>query len=234
MFGAEQALGAFDRERFYGINIFASAVPTFCWITFGVLVSEDTALRLHHGATGEIFRCDQLDVFPLPFFFGRNRIEDLRIDFAQTAARCIEVGGGGMQNIAHDIVGSTAATPAGAHGYFALFYKSEHARQGVFDRLCAGIIDVASQANGIGHVTPASRTRFFKFAQQESLVRCIWKKHLDCFDVRSSHRENMRRAFDECAGERLAPQIANFGPFLHANVNRMRAGRLSSHGVHSG
>src|SRR5205814_4833913 len=109
-----------------------------------------------------------------------------------------------MRNVAHDIDGSTAATPARAHGYFALFYKSEHARQGVFDRLCAAIIDVASQANGIGHVTPASRTRFFKFAQQESLVGCIWKKHLDCFDVRSSHRETMRRAFDRCSADRQA------------------------------
>jgi hypothetical protein len=100
--------------------------------------------------------------------------------------------------------------------------------------LCAGIIDIASQANGIGHVTPASRTGLFKFTQQESLVGCIWKKHLDCFDVCSRHGEDMCRAFDERAGQWLAPEVANFGPFLHANVNRMRAGRLSSHGVHSG
>src|SRR4026208_815091 len=115
-----------------------------------------------------------------------------------------------MQNVAHDIDGSTAATSAGTHGYFALFYKSEHTRQGVFDCLCAGIIDIASQANGIRHVAPASRTGFFKFTEQESLVGCIWKKHLDCFDMRSSHGENMGRAFDERAGERLAPAGGRF------------------------
>ena len=50
----------------------------------------------------------------------------------------------------------------------------------------------------------------------------------------ASHRENMCRAFDERACERLAPQVANFCPFLGTNLNRVRAGRLSSHGVHSG
>jgi len=52
--------------------------------------------------------------------------------------------------------------------------------------------------------------------------------------VCSRHGEDMCRAFDERAGQWLAPEVANFGPFLHANLNRMRAGRLSSHGVHSG
>src|SRR5262249_37525846 len=139
-----------------------------------------------------------------------------------------------MQNVAHEVDGSAAASSAGAHGYFALLYKSEHARQGVLDCRCAGIIDIASQPNGVGHVAPASRTRLFKFAQQESLVGGIWKKHLDCLDVCSRHCEDMCRAFDECAGKWLAAQVANFGPFLSANLNRMRAGWLSPDCVHSG
>ena len=139
-----------------------------------------------------------------------------------------------MQNIAHDIDGSTPATPAGAHGYFTLFYKSKHARQGVFNRLCTCVIDVASQANRIRHVPPASRTGFFKFTEQESLVGCIWKKHLDCFDMCSSHGENMCRALDERAGQGLASQITNFSPFFRADVDSVRAGRLSPDRVHSG
>src|SRR6478672_10505043 len=139
-----------------------------------------------------------------------------------------------MQNVAHEISGSRAASPAGAHDNLAFFYKCKHARQGVFDRFGAAIINITSKSNGIGDITPARCTRFFKLTQQESLVGCIWKKHLDCFDVCSRHGEDMCRAFDERAGQWLAPEVANFGPFLHANLNRMRAGRLSSHGVHSG
>ena len=101
-----------------------------------------------------------------------------------------------MRKIAHQISGSTATSPAGAHGYFALFYKREHAGQGVFNRLCATIINIAPESDGIGDITPAGCARFFKLAQQKSLIGCIWKKHLDRFDMRSSHGKNVGRAFD--------------------------------------
>src|SRR5438552_14023501 len=101
-----------------------------------------------------------------------------------------------MRKIAHQINGSAAASPARAHGYFALFYKREHAGQGVFNRLRATIINIAPETDGIGDITPASCACFLKLAQQKSLIGCIWKKHLDRFDMRPGHGENMGRAFD--------------------------------------
>src|SRR5213596_1255412 len=80
-----------------------------------------------------------------------------------------------MRKIAHQIIGRTAASPAGAHGYFALFYKREHAGQGVFNRLRATIINIAPESDGIGDITPAGCARFFKLAQQKSLIGCSWK-----------------------------------------------------------
>src|SRR5438105_910185 len=101
-----------------------------------------------------------------------------------------------MRNIAHQITGSAAASPARAHGYFALFYKREHAGQGVFNRRRASIVNIASESDGIGDITPAGCPGFFKLAQQKSLIGGIWKKHLDRFDMRPSHGENMGCALD--------------------------------------
>ena len=85
--GAEQSLGAIDRQLLDRIDILAAAIPAFLRITFGVFVRQHAALRFHHRAAGEIFRRDQLDVFALPFFFRADRVENFRIDLAQTAAR---------------------------------------------------------------------------------------------------------------------------------------------------
>ena len=196
MFCAEQSLGSIDRKRFDGIDIFTAAVPAFTGITLGVFVGQHAALRFHHRAAGEIFRRDQLDVFALPFFFGDDCVINLRIDFAQTAARRAQTWFSRMRNIAHQISGSAAASPARAHGYFALFYKREHAGQGVFDGFRATIINIAPKSDRIGDIAPAGCAGFFKLAQQKSLVGGIWKKHLDRFDMRPSHGENMGRALD--------------------------------------
>ena len=86
MLCAKQSLGAIDGELLGHIDIFAAAVPTLLGITFRVFVCEHAALRFHHRPAREILRCDQLDVFALPFFFGRDRVENLRINAAQTTA----------------------------------------------------------------------------------------------------------------------------------------------------
>jgi hypothetical protein len=40
-------------------------------------------LRFHDGATGEIFRGNQLDIFALAPFLRRNRVGDLGIDLTK-------------------------------------------------------------------------------------------------------------------------------------------------------
>ena len=44
--GAEESLGAIDRELLDDIDVFAAAVPTFSRITFGVLVRQARCLAL--------------------------------------------------------------------------------------------------------------------------------------------------------------------------------------------
>src|SRR5205085_9748774 len=55
VFAAEELLRAIDRELFGGIDVFATAVPTFLRITLRVFVGQDTPLRFHHCTTRELF-----------------------------------------------------------------------------------------------------------------------------------------------------------------------------------
>ena len=82
MLGAEQTLGAIDRQLLDHIDILATAVPALLRITFRVFVGQHAALRFHDRAAREIFRSDQFDIFALPFFFGHNGVVNLRINFA--------------------------------------------------------------------------------------------------------------------------------------------------------
>ncbi len=86
MFGAEKAFRAIDRQLLGHVHVFATAVPALSRITFGVFVSQNTALCFHDRAAGEILRSDQLDIFALPLFFRANDIEDFRINASQGVA----------------------------------------------------------------------------------------------------------------------------------------------------
>ena len=100
VFGAENLLRAIDRQLLDDVDIFATAIPAFPGITFGVLVRQHAALRFHHRAAGEIFRSDQLDVFALPLLFRGDGVKNLRIDFAQSRLamrRCESVAGFGSR-----------------------------------------------------------------------------------------------------------------------------------------
>ena len=52
--GAEQLLGALDRQRLDHVDIFAAAVIAPARIAFGIFVGEDRALRLEHGAGDDV------------------------------------------------------------------------------------------------------------------------------------------------------------------------------------
>ena len=67
---------------FYGqilafIDIHASTVIAFVWITFRVFGGENRTLGFHNVLGGVIFRSDQFDAFVLPFRFVFNQ----RFDF---------------------------------------------------------------------------------------------------------------------------------------------------------
>src|SRR5438067_1366096 len=86
MLGAEKPLCPIDRELLRDVHVLAPTVPTFAWITFGILVSQHRALRFYHRATGKILGSDQFDILPLPIFFSADDIEDLGIDSSQRFA----------------------------------------------------------------------------------------------------------------------------------------------------
>ncbi len=66
--------GAFDREHFDLIDVFAAAVVALRRIAFGVFVRQHRALRLQHSRACVIFRRDQLDVIFLALLLIGNRL----------------------------------------------------------------------------------------------------------------------------------------------------------------
>jgi len=58
VFGAEQLLGAIDRELLDLVGVFAAAVVTLAGIAFGVLVGEDGAHGFENGFGDEVFGGD--------------------------------------------------------------------------------------------------------------------------------------------------------------------------------
>jgi hypothetical protein len=51
--------------------------------------------------------------------------------------------------------------------------------------------------------------------------------------MRAGHRENMRRAINQIGGERLTALLANIHAFRFANLNGVKARRLSAHRVNT-
>jgi hypothetical protein len=84
MLRAKQSLGAINSQLLGNIHILAAPIPAFARITLCVLVCQNAALRFHDRATCEILRCNQFDIFPLPFFFCSDCVENFRIDSAQS------------------------------------------------------------------------------------------------------------------------------------------------------
>ena len=62
----------------------------------------------------------------------------------------------------------------------------------------------------------------------------MWKEHVNRFEMRAGHGENVRRAVYQIGAERLAAQMADVYAVRFANLDCVETGRLSAHGVHSG
>ena len=50
--------------------------------------------------------------------------------------------------------------------------------------------------------------------------------------VRAGHCENVRRAVDQVCRERLAAQVADVYPFVFADLDGVKTGRLPANGMH--
>src|SRR6266436_866105 len=81
--GAEQLLGALDRQRFGDIDPFTAAIVAVARIAFGVFVGHHRALRFQNGPADDVFGRDQLDLVPLPAELALDRGGDLRIGLRQ-------------------------------------------------------------------------------------------------------------------------------------------------------
>ena len=75
----EQLLGALDRQRLRLVDVLAAAVVAVAGIAFGVLVGENRADRLQHGARDDVLRRDQLDLVLLAFELPTDHAGELRI-----------------------------------------------------------------------------------------------------------------------------------------------------------
>ena len=81
--GAEQLLGALDRERLHHVHPFAAAVVAIARIAFGIFVGQHRALRFQHRAADDVFRRDQLDLVALAAEFAADSSGDVRIGLGQ-------------------------------------------------------------------------------------------------------------------------------------------------------
>ncbi len=81
--GAEQFLGAIDRQRLGDVDPFATAIVARARIALGVFVGHHRALRFQHGAADDVFRGDQLDLVALPAEFALDGGGDFRIGLGE-------------------------------------------------------------------------------------------------------------------------------------------------------
>ena len=81
--GAEQLLGAVDRQLLDDVDMFAAAVVAAAWVTLGVLVGQHGTLRLEHAQRGEVLGRDHLQGGLLAVQLGGHRGGDLRVHFGQ-------------------------------------------------------------------------------------------------------------------------------------------------------
>ena len=107
--GAEQRLGARDRQRLDDVHELAAAVIALARIAFGVLVRQHRAGGFEHGAADEVLRRDQLEAVGLPPRFvgdGLRRFRDRRA----ARERCIN----GRRHAGELILPVPGQTPATA------------------------------------------------------------------------------------------------------------------------
>ena len=76
----KSCLGAVDGQLLDDVDELAAAVVAPARVALGVLVGEDRALRLEHGAADDVLRRDQLEVVLLALRLVADDAIDLRVD----------------------------------------------------------------------------------------------------------------------------------------------------------
>jgi hypothetical protein len=90
--GAEQRLGATDRERLGDVDELTTAVIAPAGIALGIFVRQDRPRGLEHGLTHEILRRDQLEALVLAVQLVPHDFRDFRIRFREPAGARGRVG----------------------------------------------------------------------------------------------------------------------------------------------
>jgi hypothetical protein len=75
-----------DGELFDLVDVLTTAIPALTGITFGILVRENAALRLHDGGEREVLGGDQLDVRLLTLELGLDQAVDLGVQLGERDA----------------------------------------------------------------------------------------------------------------------------------------------------
>src|SRR5579864_9839717 len=83
VFGTIELLGAFARQIFDHVHVFAAAVIPLAGVTFGVLVGEHAAGGFENRFGGEIFAGDQFQARVLAFGLLADLLENFRVHFGQ-------------------------------------------------------------------------------------------------------------------------------------------------------
>ena len=89
--GAEQLLGAIDRELLGDVHPLAAAVVATAGIALGVLVREHRALTFEHRARDEVLRGDHLQRVPLTLKLTTQRGGDLGVDLGEGTVEVVGV-----------------------------------------------------------------------------------------------------------------------------------------------
>ncbi len=87
--GAEQRLGAIDRQLLGDVDELAAAVVPPAGVALGVLVVEHRALGLEHRDRSEVLRGDHLERALLAIELQREHLGDLRIDLGERAVEVV-------------------------------------------------------------------------------------------------------------------------------------------------
>ncbi len=86
--GAEQCLGAAEREGLGDVDELAATVVTAARVTLGVLVGEDGALRFEHGARNEVLARDHLEGAALAAELAVKNSGNFGINLGQRGIEC--------------------------------------------------------------------------------------------------------------------------------------------------
>ena len=87
VFGAEELLGAVDRELLGDVDVLAAAVVAAAGVALGVLVGQHRALGLQHGARGEVLAGDHFEGAALAAELRREDGGDLGVDSERGALK---------------------------------------------------------------------------------------------------------------------------------------------------